>query len=367
MAKSEISCLDTIFRFTVNAESLRLKSVESPQFKLNDVSWKIKLCKTSAIDDTDKEAISYAKCLFEEDSSSDMIDIHLVSAYEGGTVDWSCEAQAAFKLLHKDDDVGKSTVKYLSKRKFSNAKLSHGIDDFIKFNDFLENYVHENRATFEIEVITNPLSLMKQLEMDQMYGKFRVMIENVSKLESNLSSEVIVRNIKWRIKTKRENDALSVYLLGDENDMDMNWIYKVDVTFNLLSFDRSVKPIKHNLIHEFRCGSSIRGCKKLMEWSKFIDESKQFVSMDIANLFIQLKVDPPQPLWKIDKHNLSNAISLLQCSICFETFSGGKIFATECGHLYCKPCIETSNEDRAECPVCNAAIDLDVLRPIYFG
>ena len=56
----------------------------------------------------------------------------------------------------------------------------------------------------------------------------------------------------------------------------------------------------------------------------------------------------------------------LECSICFD--SANDPVVTQCGHLFCWPCIEqwlhTENSNE-QCPVCNGHISLDSLIPIY--
>jgi len=54
-----------------------------------------------------------------------------------------------------------------------------------------------------------------------------------------------------------------------------------------------------------------------------------------------------------------------ECLICFERSSNRIVVTTMCGHIFCKPCIESWIQITATCPVCKSAISNDKLVRLY--
>lgn len=352
MASTNLDCLESIFQFKVNIESLEAGEILSPEVKLSNLSWKIKLCRLSIND------VNY-------------IDISLVCVPPSdiAVANWSCDVRATFKLL-SFASTEKEIVKRLSKKKFDKDSLTHGIGQFCMWNDLIvpkNQYICDNEATFEVEILSNPLNCIKTRSMDQTATKLRLIVENVSKLGNTYSPEVIVRGIRWKIQTRKEDDYFAVYLWAVEDDMDMNWCWQVEYSFKLLSFNSKVESIDCKTTSDiFRWGTPSWGYGKLIKWSEFVDNKKRFVRNDTAILEVKFAVKPAKPLWECEKSSTKTA-SALECSICFENFCGREILATKCGHLFCSKCINRSIEDRQKCPMCNAVAVVEDLRPIFFS
>lgn len=141
MATYKLSKFATGFRFTLNTANLNSGWMNSPEIELRNLKWKVKFCKKST----------------EGSNDTGSLAVHLESTFDKDSTKWWCDAQAAFKSLQKDDQADKSVVKYLSKKTFDKENLSHGIDDFIKWDVFLRQHVYGNQATFEIEMTTSSL------------------------------------------------------------------------------------------------------------------------------------------------------------------------------------------------------------------
>lgn len=125
MASTSICSFHTIFGFTVNVTDLASQPIESPEVKLSNINWKVKLKKKS-------------------NDRKNKLGIFLVSNFDDNTVKWSCGAQATFKLLPNDnDELKQSIVKYLPKQKFSNEKRSHGYGKFVQWKKFLKHFVNK--------------------------------------------------------------------------------------------------------------------------------------------------------------------------------------------------------------------------------
>lgn len=358
MACSNVDCLETIFRFKVNIDNVSdLGEIESSEIILSKVPWRVKLCKRSTS---------------ENNNDANVLDIFLVGAPPPDIcteTKWSCEVKAFFKLLAFDSPA-KEIVKYFSKKEFNNKCLSHGITEFVSWDELLDEknqYVHENEATFEIEILTNPLNCVKPRTMEQTSTKVRVIVENISKLGNTYSPELIIRGIRWKIQTKKEDEHFAVYLWATEDDMDMNWCWEVEYSFKLLSFNSKVEPIDCKSTSDvFRWGTPSWGYGKLIKWPELMDPKRRFVRNDTSLLEVKFAVKPPKPLWECEKKP-PKIVSPLECSICFENFCGREISATKCGHLFCSQCINRSIEDREKCPMCNATAFTSDLRPIFFS
>lgn len=355
MACSNIDCLETVFRFKVNIDDLETGKIESPDICVSKIPWKIQLLKRS----------------ISESNDASYLDVYLVGSTPSNidaTTKWSCDVRAIFKLLSKAP--GKGIVKHFTKKQFSHKCLSHGISEFVPWDELLEaknQYIYENEVTFEIKILANPLNCAKSMQMEQISTKLRVIVENISKLGNAYSPEVMVRGIRWKIQTKKEEEFFAVYLWAVEEDMDMNWCWEVEYSFKLLSFNSKIEPIDCKSTSDvFRWGTPSWGYGKLIKWSELVDPKRRFVRNDTAIVEVKFTVKSPKPLWECDKV-VTKTNSALECSICFENFCGREIVATKCGHLFCSPCITRSIEDREKCPMCNAAAVNTDLRPIFFS
>lgn len=357
MACSNVDCLETIFCFKVNLDDFELGEIESTEVILSKVPWKIKLVKRSTS---------------ENNNNVNVLDIILVGAPPSDitkTTKWSCEVKASIKLLALNS-TGTEIVKHFVKKQFNNKCLSHEINDFVSWEELLDEknqYVEENEVTFEIGIQTNPLNCIEPMAMEQTSTKARVIVENVSKLGNAYSPELLVRGIRWKIQTKKEDDFFAVYLWATEEDMDMNWCWEVEYSFKLLSFNSKVEPIDCKITSDFfRWGTPSWGYGKLIKWTELLDSKRRFVRNDTAIIEVKFAVKAPKPLWECEKYT-PKVVTPLECSICFENFCGREISATKCGHLFCSQCINRSIEDRQKCPMCNANAVVSDLRPIFFS
>lgn len=350
MANSEINCSEIVFRFQVDVKSLASKEIESPEITLCNASWKIKFIKRSK----------------HGNKSVAAVDIFLMNNLQDNAALWSCTARAVFKLItfgQKD----KQIVKLLSKNEFSNKYPSHGIQSFVTWADLLDpknQYLCDNEATFEIEIASNPLKHITPTEIQQISSKFRIEIQNVSKLGFSYSPEVVLRGIRWKILSKKQGDLLQVYLHANNEDMDVDWSWEAHLSVTLLSLKENADPFQRNMTDIFRRGVCSWGPSKFLEWSKFVDATNRYVVNDQAILLVELSVDPPKPTWEIDQ-TITKIKSPWSCSICFESFTGENTVATKCGHLFCGTCIKKAIENRKKCPVCNADTATNDLRSIF--
>lgn len=346
---ASICCISTNFYFSINVQNLTSTNVRSSELILSDVKWKVNIAR----------------------KSSGYVAVYLESELDKIATDdkWSCEAQAAFKLHHKDGQNDKSIVKYLSRQEFTDENPCCGIEEFIEWNEFVEHFVVDNEATFEIEISTNPKkpTPTPASNVDQRCVKFRVMIENVSQLKTIHTPEIVVGGLRWKVKIQKGIGTLGIFLCTNTNDMTSNWSYNVNAIFTLFSYRKDTPSLIGRFERNFRRELSCDwGYPKLISWEDFIDKDKNYVLDDCVNLEFEVKVDKPKANWEIGQSSLSKANSKLKCCICYDSFPSGKIFSTRCGHLFCQPCFKESIESNPICSMCKADTDLDELHPVFF-
>lgn len=355
MATTAVTEFGTVFQFTLNTAKLSKVSENTPEVVLSGLNWKIRFSKKSS----------------DGDQKTETLSVHLVSESKQKDMNWSCEAQAAFKLLRKDDQVDKSVVKYLNKTTFNSDNSCHGVDDFINWNDLQKNYSYDNKVTFEIELSTSPLKRKRNASeaINRCSVKFQMHIKDVSKLTTTSvrSPEVVLQGVRWHVRCSKYKDRLIVYLYSNRNDMEVNWTYKVDASFTLLSMKKESMHLKKKYSKNWDSEIKGWGFANFLVWNEFVSDDEMYVSQDSANIFVEVKVQEPVPKWKIMCHTLSKAEQTIECAICFENFPSGNIFSIKCGHLFCKPCFTNAMANRKECPTCKVATRSIQLHPIYFG
>lgn len=350
MATSVITNFKTVAQFTVNTENLGEAIENTPGIVLSDIIWRVRFGRNQTGGDQKTETLS----------------VHLVSESKQKDENWSCEAQARFKLYRKDDQVAGSVVKYLNKIKFDNDNSCQGINDFISWNDLEKHYALNNEVTFEIEISTSPLKQKRKHEcINPVSVNFNMNIKDVSKLISISSPEVRLQGIRWNIRCSKKEDYLAVDIYSE--GIDVNWSYRAEVSFTLLSMKSESMHLKKSFSKQLDTDYVAWGIKEFLIWTELVGSDKNYVTKDNANLFVELKVEDPVPRWKIMRHTFSKAELTIECCICLERFPSGNIFSIKCGHLFCKPCFTKVMANRKECPTCNVATSSAQLHPIYFG
>lgn len=322
--------------------------MESSEVRLSDLQWKVTILRSAA---------------------SGYVGVYLVAKSEGATYKWTCDAQAVFKLRHKDGHNDQSVVKCLAKHKFSDENLCSGIEEFMAWKEFLEHFVVNNKATFEIEISTNPLKLITTptsdvSDIDQRYVKFRVSIKKLSAAaDAVYTPEIVVGGIRWKIKAQKRNMAYSILVGATKEDMFSNWSYIANITLSLLSHRTDVSPLLRHFENKIRrelCDDWVCGFHLNFDHFK-----EHYGDGDSATIEVEIKVDD-KPDWEIGQPSLSKANLTLECCLCYDCFPSGKIFSTRCGHLFCQSCFKKSIESSLVCLMCKANTSLTELHPVYF-
>lgn len=357
-----IQQLGTVFEFRANVSSLvNQEYIQSSPIPLNNLVWTVELTKNS---------------------HAESLQVVLKSVSNTTLPYWTCEVYAVIKLFHKDGDETKAVTIHLDKTEYSNVKNEYINTNFIDWKNFMENYVKNNEAIFEIELSMYPLNCQKPTDINQLYQRLHITLDNVSKLKEINSSVMLLRGIKWQIRIEQNENNLTAFLSAEENDLDISSTYKVNGFFKLLSFDSDKEASVKMFNHEIRRGSS-RVRTLLLDWNESDNESSPYVENDRINLLVEFKVGKPKSLWTNEINTLTDLQARIQqaqengtidrpvhnvtvkCPICLEYYGTGSVWATPCGHLFCHPCLE-SQLNEGTCEVCGSGINAQDSHPVYF-
>lgn len=274
---STIKSFATTFQFILNIDDLELHRVESSDIPLSDLAWKI-IFEKRVVGDRRNNVFS--------------LDIHLVARSANNITNWMCAADVTIKLFYKLNKI-EAIRKSFAKHQFSNQFASNGIYDFLEWNEF-NQYVHERKAKFEIEISASPLLRIAPSTFAQSFTKMQVVLNNIIQLQESWSPEVVLRGVRWKIHTVKQDDGLGVFLKGVDEDFDLHWSYEVHANIKLVSFNFNAKGIEGTFIHVFHCGSTEFGYKKYINWNNLINEKNEYVKDDTVNLIVELKVEDPK-------------------------------------------------------------------------
>lgn len=275
---------ESIIRFKVNKDEIVKKDyskepcLESSEFNLNEVTWKVQVCKRKV---TVKED--------EKEKEEDYASVELVSMFSGETATWSCNAEVDVKLIAIKE--GKDDLKNKIKDFTYSKKNSVGKNEkFIKWDDFNDDYLKEKMATFVFNIKTKSLNRSAQLE--QTTAKFHLRVKQVSSLTSEFSNELTLRGIRWKINASKLDNHFAIFVVANENDIDTDaeWLVTAKVKLTSTKDDKTIEREFNN--KDFNWSRTNLGFKTYLEWSKFTDKNNGYIRNNAALIEIELEVKP---------------------------------------------------------------------------
>lgn len=274
--------MGSVFQFTADVTDLPTKPVKSSPITLNNLKWNVILSKS-------------------EDEN--WVQVHLEST--SNLSYWTCMVQASLKLLPKEDIEDEAIIASWKNVKFSHVNITYSNPQFIGWDDFINNYVNEDlEATFEIELSTSLLNCKKPSDINQIYTRLHITLENVGKIQEIVSSEMIVRGVRCRVRFVKKENILNATLIANETDIETYLSYNVSGIFKLLSFDGSTEPSVLNFTHYYRRGSS-QVEKTLLDLTILENGTSPYVEDNRANVLVEFKVDKPKSLWANEVNSLN--------------------------------------------------------------
>lgn len=246
------------------------KCIESPEFTLNSLAWRLRLCRRHMI--TSNEA--------------DEIDLSLVLIVNENTMAWSCDAHMNITLHSKD---GKESInRQMEWHAFNRAAPSYSIRNITIMHDLFYNYMVNDVVTFTIWMSTK--SPNRSFALDEIAKTFYVRIKNTHKLTRQYSNGIRVHGIGWTILSIKVNDSFGIYVIANADDMDAYRFWNVSAKFQLISFDKKKIFTKQFTNVQFNWMESTWGFMDFLKWTDFLDPNNKYVENNVAVVRIELNV-----------------------------------------------------------------------------
>ncbi|XP_034661764.1 E3 ubiquitin-protein ligase RNF4 isoform X2 [Drosophila subobscura] len=74
---------------------------------------------------------------------------------------------------------------------------------------------------------------------------------------------------------------------------------------------------------------------------------------------------PSSPKRKRNEKNVSSNEDVYKCPVCLDSVRHREPLSTKCGHVFCRPCIETAIRTTHKCPMCNKKLSIRQTTRIY--
>lgn len=280
---SDIISYGTKLHFTVNVTSLDTKCFESSTFTLNKLQWMIKLCKVSGKHDNRIE---------------DALDGFLIYSFDEFDNNWLIEALAGFQLAITNEKIDGKIEKKL-KHEYNKKASQHSIE-LIDWSALLANCVDDDQFSVDVEVLVSP-KRNTAIDMTQVAADLRVVVDDVSELGETSAPIIVLQGIGWQVDISIDTENVAVFLkrvrdLGLGLGLDENeWSWNVTMSLSLLPVSSYAQPINKQFTHSFYLEQNW-GFSNFVTFANF---TKSYVRNDKATFLVYLKVDAPQPLWKI--------------------------------------------------------------------
>lgn len=348
MTTEHINITETRFNFFLETNALNADYL-TPKMILADLFWRVKMCKETTF------------------GGEDVVNVFLECSPGSSTLKWACEAKATISLcpITPNQEPYRKT---LAKTTFTENSPSVGCVAFAKWTEF-KRYELNGIICVDVHLSANPAKEHITSEIEQTATKFRFTVENMSKLSRKSSPEVTVQGTNWYVVLKKDDGSLSVFLYIKRNIFNENWFWKVKWSLKLLSFCAGAEtpPICKQFSHIYGYKTESWGFMKFIAWNDLMNPAKKYVQDDKAMFDIDLEVDSPTPLWRMDLNRAKHNNQIQECSVCLQNVIGRKPAVTKCGHLFCSDCIKQSIEEHKKCPMCNANANLADLRVVYMS
>lgn len=270
----KLHVFESIIRINLHKSDLELdRCVVSAPFELHYVTWKIQACKRRGYDD-----------------DGDLLMVTFESDFNGNTEAWSCEAEAIFKLLPKE----KYNAAYARFGNF-NFDIVHSLPTekkLVTWNNLLTKHMIDDIATIDVTIKVKPPNRIAELR--HISTKFQMRILELSTLSDLYSEEAIVRGIRWKMLALKRNEHLGVFVIANEDDMDLDYGWNVSTTFRLISLDSDKTITKTFSNVQFDWTNTNWGFIEFIKWTDLMSSSNNFVKGNAALLQIELDVDKPK-------------------------------------------------------------------------
>lgn len=330
----------------------KLDKIWSPQVNVQDVPWKILICK-------------------EWREEEQWLGIYLYCSRKINSSKWSRAASATFKLLTFEGNSG-TVEKLIRPRVFDYTKTRHGYPNFISWADLFDserNYVEDDAINLEIKIAADDHQIKDRSTMDfkcierscrrACLAKFQLTVTNIEQLFAVASPHFrFQESVCWLNVFKSHSNHLGISLSTNKPHKQRMWV-------RLNSLNEPTKTTEKVETFESGLWEDTSPLDKFIGWDELLKPANGFVDNDSISIEVELSVD--WPIWDQTKGATTEMNpSKIKCPICLEIMKDQGISSLRCGHLFCSDCIEEYLRSEGNlCPICKAVANLNDLRRTF--
>lgn len=333
-----------------------LGEIYSPVVIIHGIPWQFEISKD---EDGDSLAV-FLKCVKDDDLSN-----------------WAVPACFTIKLMPFDDET-EPFVHHITPCVFNSSCLRYGTPELIQWNELLDDenkYVQNDAIELKIKIVVGDpnyadRSILKFETIDKScdcgsHATFRLMVTNVKNLMAVQSPLFIVRGLSWDLFVyKCQSALLGISLSARKVPKEVSC--KLTMSVKLLSLNDDKKSIETDAADTMQW-PAILDIDNIATWAEVLNPKNGFINNDSIILEVEIKADKPHgnATSNSDFNAAAAKRSRFECAVCLESMDNQDVSVTECGHMFCTACITETVKDHHNCPLCNAAVQLNKLRRVY--
>lgn len=263
----------------MDVNQLEWNCVESPKIEVNSLFWTIKLCK-----------------------SSNSVKPSLISHLAEDASKWTCSAKAYIKLQSPvyRNQYDQKLEKTIEKQTFDIENPKHGIDELVKWDDLLANYVYENKIYIEVKISADQPVRNKQIEISS--TNVEIYVKNVRIVTQHVVSSslnFIARGITWKVGYAKIAYGLSFFLEAEKGNFGKRESWQVKAIFELKSWSNTAPDIiKYGFSERFDKNSASSGYRDFVKWNEIFHQNtsynNKYLKDDMAWFNVQIEVNDPK-------------------------------------------------------------------------
>lgn len=302
-----------------------------------------------------------------------------LSCLNAETSDWSCAASASFELRsHKSNKFAlKDSILpwiFCANEKSTSRTI-------IKWNELINSdagYVKNDLISIDVKIIAKDLkqsnkTFLKTITNTNAAFKAHLTVHEANSLIAASSIEFSFSYLRWKIVVHglgcrpMDGTKFGCMLWCVSKNAPLKWTRQISATVSFLGGND--EPIRES--SEKKMDFTEKFTRKYFSdfilWSDVINPQNQILRNGSIVLEIELKKigNNAQPS---NSRRVTSSSTELPCTICFDSMAGQtarSIVNTDCGHMFCRPCITTWIVERPNCPMCDHILTIAQLHPIY--
>lgn len=336
------------------SEVNKLTSVCSPEILLFGIPWQIEISK-------------------RENGTKKSLGVYLKCANKDKSPNWTATACATIKLLPFRDNQ-RPVECYIPPYVYHRFVHNSGKDALIEWDDLLtKDKLCVDTIRFEVNIVAeNPndlhrsISNFKDLDFGHQGIKLQLIVQNITNLWAVRSPEISLFGVSWRILVYKHVQHLGIIL--EPNERSKNESTKVTIAVNVVSSKDGLDSIEKSCTKMVQWPEALK-IRNIVCWDEMMKPKNEFVNGNSITLKIELKSDKEVggDATNVNRNNVTAKRRRIECSICLEDLDSQDMSTTPCGHSYCTVCITAAIRGNRVCPLCNAAVQLNDLRPLFLS